>query len=154
MWDQCSLSLNQPINITPEIILAETDLASLASHIHVASMRECFDFMIVDWASVSPLMPSEVNSLWDTIQAVNTDLHKTLNEQVAVAAATKKQPRRRDAKLDGRGNEMGTIDKVDVELQGRGKWTKIRLECGVMMDEANWMDELKKPSRKPQKNLD
>ena len=110
--------------------------------------------MIVDWASVSPLTPSEVNSLWDTIQAVNTDLHKTLDEQVAAAAATKKQPWRHDAKLDGRGNEMGTIDKVDVELQGRGKWTKIRLECGVMMDEANWMDELKKPSRKPQKNLD
>ena len=114
--------------------------------------------MIVNWASVSPLMPSEVNSLWDTIQAVNTDLHKTLDEQVAVAAAaaaaTKKQPRRCDAKLDGRGNEMGTIDKVDVESQGRGKRTKTRLERGVMMDEANWMDELKKPSRKPQKNPD
>ena len=114
--------------------------------------------MIVDWASVSPLTPSEVNSLWDTIQAVNTDLHKTLDEQVAVAAAaaaaTKKQPRRCDAKLDGRGNEMGTIDKVDVESQGRGKQTKTQSEHGVMMDEANWMDELKKPSRKPQKNPD
>src|SRR5258708_10428325 len=45
MWDQRSLSLNQPINITPEIILVETDLASLASHIHVASTQEHFDFM-------------------------------------------------------------------------------------------------------------
>ena len=82
--------------------------------------------MIVDWASVSPLTPSEVNSLWDMIQAVNTDLHKTLDEQVAVAVVvTKKWPKRCDAKPDERGNEMGTIAKVDVELQGRGKQMKM-----------------------------
>src|SRR5258708_6948418 len=37
MWGQQSLSLHPTVNITPEIILVETDLASLASHIHVAS---------------------------------------------------------------------------------------------------------------------
>ena len=37
MWDQHPFPLNQPNNITPEIILAEMDLASLASHIHIAS---------------------------------------------------------------------------------------------------------------------
>src|SRR5258707_13801045 len=107
--------------------------------------------MIVNWASVSPLTPSEVNSLWDMIQAVNTDLHKTLDEQVAVAVVvTKKWPKRCDAKQDERGDGMGTIAKVDVELDGKGEKIKLGLEHGVMNDEESWMDGLMKPTSKPQ----
>ena len=114
--------------------------------------------MIVDWVSVSPLTPLEVNSLWDTIEAVNADLHRVLNDQeqqvAAAAAVTKKQPKRHDVKPDERGNGMGIVEEVDVELKGRGKQMKTQLEHGAMMDEANWMDELKKPSRNPKKILD
>ena len=54
------------------------------------------------------------------------------------------------------GDETGVIEEVadqriDVELQGRGKQTKTRLEHGAMMDEANQREELMKPVRKPKK---
>ena len=86
--------------------------------------------MIADWVSVSPLMPSEVNNLWDTIQAVNAELHETLGDcEQQAAMVAKKHPKRWDVQLDGMGDEMGVIEEVadqriDVELQGRGKRTK------------------------------
>ena len=40
MWDQCPFSFDKLNNLTPEVIIAEPDLTSLALHIHVASMQE------------------------------------------------------------------------------------------------------------------
>ena len=114
-------------------------------------MQECFNFTIADWVSVSPLTPSEVNNLWDTIQAMNAVLHETLGDHEQQAAmVAKKHPKRQDVQPDGMGDETGVIEEVadqriDVESQGRGKQTKTQSECGAMMDEANQREADTKP---------
>src|SRR5258708_27256959 len=169
-WADCVLSLND-LNVTsPEIMLGETDLVAFVSCIHIISTRQHFDFLTIHWVSVSPLTPLEVNNLWDTVQAMNEELQTALQHRKEEEAA-KIQSKKNHVKLEVHNSNglnipnedlSSVVSTRDVEVpngkeistmeppgeQGRGKCMKIRSERGVMIDAAQWMDELRKTMRK------
>ena len=63
--------------LSPEVIIMNSDLSSLATNIHKATTHEQFD-MLVQWDSVTPLMEEELDCLWEEVQMWNDQFGKEM----------------------------------------------------------------------------
>src|SRR5260370_5453283 len=70
IWRSRPFSLDESDYLSPEIIIINSNLSSLAVNIHKAMSCEQFE-MLVQWDSVVPLMEEELDCLWEEAQVLN-----------------------------------------------------------------------------------
>ena len=71
IWQSRPFSWDEPNYLSPEIIVTNPDLSSLATNLHKASSRERFDVLVQWWESVAPLSSEELENLWTEVQTLN-----------------------------------------------------------------------------------
>ena len=103
IWWSRPFSWDEPNYLSPEIIITNPDLSSLATNLHKASSHERFDTLVQWWESVAPLSSEELESLWTEVQTLNEQFRKEM-ETLTQARKSKHSGVRKDK--DGHTAEM------------------------------------------------
>ena len=95
VWRKRPFSFDSPDDISPEVIIGEGDIHTLAEWLYTISTCEHLDLVVKTWISVTPLSEAEIDGLWAKVQAVNGELKELIIRQEEVAEAQKKKSTRR-----------------------------------------------------------
>ena len=154
IWRSRPFSMDESDYLSPEIIIMNSDLSSLATNIHKATTRERFD-MLVQWDSVAPLTEGELDCLWEEVQMWNDQFGKEM-EALTRAKRPKSSKARKENNLADLISEppmimttesMATEDR-ELVLEVEGPRKRNRSERGMYEDEQKKLAVTRKESRK------
>ena len=114
IWRSIPFSFNEPNYLSPEIIVTNPDLLSLATNIHKATSHKRFNSLVQSWDLVALLPEEELDGLWEEVQMLNDCFGKEM-EVLTKTRKPKKWKEPNAAETEGTATK---VPEVVVEVEG------------------------------------